>query len=875
MPINRPKVLEAAQKYLSKGNYDRAIAEFQKVLKEDPKDVRTWLKVGDLFTRKGDRNAATETYKQVAHLYAQQGFYLKAVAVYKQILKIDPTRIDVMLSLAAMHEQLHLKNDALATYEQVARAYARDGDIQRALDVLAKMVSFDPDNIPVRIKYAEALSQAGKKDEAADSFAVGASLLKSQGRLEDYIKVAERFLYHRPTDLAVAKELASMYLERRDPKKALTKLQLCFKADPRNAKTLEMLAHAFLLLNQPLKAISVYRELARFLLETHALEQRAHVLNKILELDPNDREARQALAAYAPSSRQGTSEAPAPSAIPLSSRPPPFSPAAHPPSSRPPPHAPAPSEAPAPAAGVRASAHPPTRPVSTPPLDGDYEEIALVEDDDSEVVVIEDAELLAEGADDDFAEIPEFTPDFVDNGPALDDMHQPFSVGGRNSIPGDVAERAQVARLLTECEVFERYGLQNKVIDQLSRVLSIDPLHIEAREKLKDAFVAEGRFEDAIEQLSTLAQIVRPTKPEDAERYLNEARVLESDSAPELESAVHFDEHSQVQAQAHPVAKDSVPPRDTEQTEAPSGIIELPPRVLDPISPEEFEAAPLRGSTPQEESAARARALNPTSPVEEALDEAEFFAQQALFEEARITLAEALENYPGHPLLQEKMVEIAELAADQIVSVPGSPSQNPPTADESFLLAEKLAEEIDEVAHEQEDVGSDVIDVETVFAQFKKGVEETVSADDTETHYDLGIAYMEMGLTDDAIHEFELAATLPSKECTARTMIGLCHERKGAFSEAIEHFKRGLAAPARQEHEELALYFELGNAYEQLKDTKEALFYYEQVAKRDPGFRHVEARIEALKDPAAAKPGPRVPEQDEIDAAFDDLIAKD
>ncbi|HBQ18751.1 MAG TPA: hypothetical protein DEF51_49035, partial [Myxococcales bacterium] len=88
MSLDRAKVLETAQKHLQKGNYDKAIVEFRKIVQSDPSDIRTWLKIGDLQTRKGARTDAIVTYCKVADQYADQGFFLKAVAVYKQILKL-------------------------------------------------------------------------------------------------------------------------------------------------------------------------------------------------------------------------------------------------------------------------------------------------------------------------------------------------------------------------------------------------------------------------------------------------------------------------------------------------------------------------------------------------------------------------------------------------------------------------------------------------------------------------------------------------------------------------------------------------------------------------------------------------------------------
>src|SRR5690606_28792432 len=109
----------------------------------------------------------------------------------------------------------------------------------------------------------------------------------------------ERLLYHRPEDVSVARELADLYLQRDDPKRALAKLQLCFKADPKDIKTLELLAEAFRQLGQLPKTISVYKEVGRIHQEAARQDERARILKRILELDPGDAESRQALASLA------------------------------------------------------------------------------------------------------------------------------------------------------------------------------------------------------------------------------------------------------------------------------------------------------------------------------------------------------------------------------------------------------------------------------------------------------------------------------------------------------------------------------------------------------------------------------------------------
>ncbi len=860
MALDRSRVLETAQKHLAKGQYDKAIAEYLKLVKEDPNDVRTWLKVGDLYTRKGARKEACDTYGRVARTYAQQGFFLKAVAVYKQILKLDPSRLDIQLALAEMYEHLQLVSDALNTYEQVAASYARGGDIDRALETLGRMADMDPDNIPVRIKYAEALSKAGRTEDAAAAFETGAELLRAQGRMDDYIKVAERLLFHRPADLSVAKELAELYLQREDAKRALAKLQLCFKANPRDVGTLELLANAFQLLGQIPKTVSVYREVARLHQEANRGELRAQVLRKILELDPGDAEARQALAAYAPSSRARRPTAP-PDAVP-------------------------------PSAVVDSSAD-----IRAPSSDDDEAELEVLEPDDDEVELIEadEAELIEPEAELIEAEAAPEEEEIliVEEEPVAGTPVAP-------SVPPEVALEAQIARLLTECDVFKRYGLRDKVIDQLHRVIELDPTHVEARERLKDAFVEYGRTDEAVEQLYALADLFEHDSPQVAQLYFKQivdlapaseparSRVAaDSAAAPEPvadEDDVLFvedDEHTidepavvatvedQLSEAAHGRVANLPPPPDA------TGAAEEKPEVvqvaLAPMSPEEFEAAPLRPSTPGDVEAARVRASLPPGEVEEVLDEAEFFLAQGLFEEARGSLQEALSSHPDHPLILEKIQEIADLAGRAAAN---AASAAPAAPDDAFLLAEKLAEELG--GDDATEAGSDVLDVETVFAQFKKGVEEQIGLEDTDTHFDLGIAYKEMGLLDDAIHEFELAKGNTSRECIAYTMIGLCFVEKGEIADAIAHFKKGLYAEHKSDREELGLYFELGQAYELLHDPKEAIYYFQKVQKRDPDFRNVGQKIKQLTAPAAA-PSQEPPqmEMDDVDRAFDDLMGED
>ena len=273
MPIDREKVLQSAQKYVEKKRYDGAIAEYQKIIQEDPNDARTLLKIGDLQARLQAYPEAIATYDRVGQYYATQGFSLKAIAVYKQIREIikkhAPDLADryahIGPRLAEIYTQLGLTSDALAAWDEVATRMQRAGRDREAVDVFRTMVELDRTNPLPHLRLAEACCRVQALDEAIDSFWTAADLLLNLGRHDDALKVVERILHFR-ADPRFARVAGERYLARgtrEDGLQALAKLQVCFQADPKDLDTLGLLGQAFTLIGQADKAIEVYKEMAR------------------------------------------------------------------------------------------------------------------------------------------------------------------------------------------------------------------------------------------------------------------------------------------------------------------------------------------------------------------------------------------------------------------------------------------------------------------------------------------------------------------------------------------------------------------------------------------------------------------------------------
>src|SRR6202158_5440166 len=126
--FNKQKALSAAEKFVQQGKLQNAIAEYEKVLKNDPKDLTVNNTIGDLYSRLGDSAKAIECFKTVGDAYAAQGFTVKGIAMYKKITKLHPSA-DGSLKLAELYNQQGLFNDARAQYLQAAEDFMKNGDL--------------------------------------------------------------------------------------------------------------------------------------------------------------------------------------------------------------------------------------------------------------------------------------------------------------------------------------------------------------------------------------------------------------------------------------------------------------------------------------------------------------------------------------------------------------------------------------------------------------------------------------------------------------------------------------------------------------------------------------------------------------------------
>lgn len=140
--------------------------------------------------------------------------------------------------------------------------------------------------------------------------------------------------------------------------------------------------------------------------------------------------------------------------------------------------------------------------------------------------------------------------------------------------------------------------------------------------------------------------------------------------------------------------------------------------------------------------------------------------------------------------------------------------------------------------------------LQDVFDAFKKGVDSQLGEGDYDTRYNLGIAYKEMGLLDEAIAEFQLAAKDPRRSLECSSMIGICFMEKGMADVAIQWYERGLQVPGRAAEEYRGLRYDLATAQEAVGDLQKAKATFGDLVREDPAFRDASSRLRDLQSRA-------------------------
>ena len=146
--------------------------------------------------------------------------------------------------------------------------------------------------------------------------------------------------------------------------------------------------------------------------------------------------------------------------------------------------------------------------------------------------------------------------------------------------------------------------------------------------------------------------------------------------------------------------------------------------------------------------------------------------------------------------------------------------------------------------------GDEQADFNALLRHFKEGVARSLGEDDHESHYDLGVAYKEMGLLDDAIEEFQKALRSRSHRLPAYEALGQCFVEQGRHQVAVTVLSRALYEPGLDDEQRVGVLYLLAHSCEALQRWDEARSYYQRVYATDIHFRNAAARLAALEQVA-------------------------
>ncbi len=489
--MSKEKLTDQAMKYLQKGDLKSAVKVFEKIIKDHPSDERTLQKLGDLYARLGEVKPALKHYGRVSEIYLKNGFHIKALAVYKQMILLDPDNSDLQLRLADMYQAQGLMSEAINEYHAVLQKAQQSGNVNEEMNVLRRLVNLEPSNLVTRVKLAEGMLNNGMVEEGVQEYLDTLAFLQNSNKLDDYTRVLARYLQHRPEDLERGRELAQLYLNKGEVKKGLTFLQSVLKLDPESLETLLLLAESFLQLKQYKKTITVYREMVQIIKRDGDTRRLQWVYERILELDPEDQEARLSL-----------------EQLPTQSQ-------------------------------ILQVVKEQSQAADLPELD-DVEQIEVDLDEPDDVPLPDFGDAASTGA---YHTVNAPTPQAMPQAPAavaqpvapssVPPASKPSGSGYVTVVPRpheSGGSPAAFAKLMTEAEVFIKYGLHSQAEGRLRDILEQAPDNIRALDLLRDVYLALGSAQDAH---VTLMQIclahLRENRTQEALAILQEAVELRHD----------------------------------------------------------------------------------------------------------------------------------------------------------------------------------------------------------------------------------------------------------------------------------------------------------------------------------------------------------
>jgi tetratricopeptide (TPR) repeat protein len=219
--IDRIATLRNAEKLLRQGKLDQAIAEYGKVIVEDPRDWNTANLIGDLYVRAGKIDQAVDQFLQIANGLVDEGYLPKAAALYKKIVKLKPDHEHALIQAADLVGGQGLYADARTYLTTVMELRKARGDVRGTAQARIRIGSLDPSDMDARLDAARARRDMGDTHGALSDFKEVASELAEKGRPAEAIEALREAAEIDGDDPDIREKLLDIYLQAGDYDRAL------------------------------------------------------------------------------------------------------------------------------------------------------------------------------------------------------------------------------------------------------------------------------------------------------------------------------------------------------------------------------------------------------------------------------------------------------------------------------------------------------------------------------------------------------------------------------------------------------------------------------------------------------------------------------
>src|SRR5262245_2690334 len=182
MAVDRENEFLSAERQLRQGKVQPALEGFRRVADDAPRDTLMLNRIGDALSRFGRNAEAIEYYERAADQFTGSGFYPKAVAILKKVVKLDPRRLPAQVRLGELHLRQKHPGEARACLLPSAQAYLRAREFAKARDVYEKLAAAEPDDPEHRIRLAEVRAAEGDTARAAEELSALGAHLAALGR---------------------------------------------------------------------------------------------------------------------------------------------------------------------------------------------------------------------------------------------------------------------------------------------------------------------------------------------------------------------------------------------------------------------------------------------------------------------------------------------------------------------------------------------------------------------------------------------------------------------------------------------------------------------------------------------------------------------